>query len=346
MGGSNSTNNNSGNTSNTNTDSNNNSNSNNNNNVMLEVNGPSLGNNSDIPTTTPRLITTTPSPCPPGMAMMIDIFGADDFENTDTCHYTVDAAQVVSCNDEAGAISMKIRMLKALFTNGLPEGFTDDEVDADYVSVTYTHESSETSWTSGAGSLDLSTIISLSRSQAKIQDQQIFTGDGDALEFMCQYSLDDVDAYSDPYTVTGGATVTTIGRGRAAGGTLGFTIDVENKTFEIGKTINYVISPVNTGLLNARAKECVVVQGENTAIILGEEGHCRNSVVDFTIGDGWAGTGDQYFNFKSFKWSDGEDDEEQSLRCKIELSSTPFEFVSTHACGEEEQNQLGGDYGR
>ena len=65
--------------------------------------------------------------CDPGMTTGINQFGAPDDSNTETCYPTLDAATIVSCNnDDTRAAEMRIRISSEFFSSFGASGYQQD----------------------------------------------------------------------------------------------------------------------------------------------------------------------------------------------------------------------------
>ena len=68
----------------------------------------------------------------------------------------------------------------------------------------------------------------------------------------------------------------------------------------LGQRVNFVIQPLDDGVVHARANKCSVAEkdGANELTIFGENNYCRNRFLDFQIGDNYGGTGTQTYSYK------------------------------------------------
>lgn len=66
--------------------------------------------------------------CDPGMITGIDMYGNTDDANTDTCYPTLDAANIISCNNPTtNAAEMTIQISAAFYSSfGSAAGYTQD----------------------------------------------------------------------------------------------------------------------------------------------------------------------------------------------------------------------------
>ena len=175
----------------------------------------------------------------------------------------------------------------------------------------------------------------------------------ETVTLQCKYSLAD-QTIDDTFDVTGQDTTAT-----AEGtGSLDYTLVVEDNK-QIGDTVKFTITPVNTGLVYATVKSCDVTHDNGDALTIVGHGseHCTNPVVGTAaLTNRFTSNGIIEGTWTAFKWSTATTDnvESQGLSCKIGLSENAStddveDCTKSNAAeageGESEEAGDGGDHG-
>ena len=318
-----------------------------------------LGGEGDAPEDENKCIPT--KECPEGMSVLIDENGNFDGNNIDTCLVDKSGAAVLECNaGQYGGIGQLVVIRKSFFENQ-PEGWetldcTEDATEDDQCSEFMQEENyyfrvfqpSEMEKSFDGSNLVYTSTVMIGPVAEETDGVNIYTGAKIEMNFRCNFDLADQNVSGD-VEVSGSdmvvnadfKDVTEQTVGRESTGVLEYRMIVEESHY-LGQRVGFAIEPLDKGVVHSRAKKCTVAlkEGSSELTVFGEENYCRNSFVDFQIGENYGSTAAQDYSYKAFKWSVdslGDEIEKQTVTCTVELAKNEDGFdddVNPQYCGE------------
>jgi len=256
--------------------------------------------------------------CDPGMITGIDMYGNTDDANTDTCYPTLDAANIISCNNPTtNAAEMTIQISAAFYSSfGSAAGYVQDPDSGAWSKVIpLTRANMRLSATGD----DAELVYAENSDQVLLNG--VYFSVQKSIEFVCQYSLDDQNLEAN-FNIAG----KDMEFARAARGTLHYTLVPTSETV-IGDDHHFDIIPATPNVIYSRVTQCTVVnQGDESltydlTTVSGDD-VCTDPITSFalTSSGGYCTDETQEFKYQSFRWSTATDAvEAQKLRCTIKL---------------------------
>lgn len=256
--------------------------------------------------------------CDAGMVVGIDMYGATDATNTDTCYPTLDAANIISCNNPTtNAAEMTIQISADFYSSfGSVAGYTQNTDDGTWSKVVALTRANMRLSTDGA---DAELVYSENSDQVQLNG--VYFSVQKSIEFVCQYSLDDQNIEAN-FQIAG----KDMEFARAARGQLHYTLVPTSETV-IGDDHHFDIIPATPGVIYSRVTQCTVVNQGDTSLtydlttVSGDD-VCTDPITSFALTStgGYCTDVTQEFKYQSFRWSTATDAvEAQKLRCTIKL---------------------------
>jgi len=263
----------------------------------------------------------------------IDMYGNTDETNTDTCFPTLDAANIVSCNNAmTNAAEMTIQISADFYSSfGSVAGYVQNEETGTWSkTIPLTRANMRLSTTGD----DAELVYSENSEQTLING--VYFSVQKSIEFVCQYSLADQNLEAN-FQIAG----KDMEFARAARGTLHYTLLPTSETV-IGDDHHFDIIPATPGVIYSRVTQCTVInQSDDTltydlTTVSGDD-VCTDPITSFALTStgGYCTDVTQEFKYQSFRWSTATDAvEAQKLRCtiKLEYEKATTAEVSYPAC--------------
>jgi len=255
--------------------------------------------------------------CDPGMIVGIDMYGNTDDSNTDTCFPTLDAANIISCNNPTTqAAEMTIQISNDFYSSFGSTGYTQDPDTGVWLkTIPLTRANMRLSATGDDAELVYS------ENSDQILRNGVYFSVQKSIEFVCQYSLDDQNLEAD-FQIAG----KDMEFARAARGTLVYFLIPTAETV-IGDDHHFDIVPASPGVIYSRVTQCTVVNENDPSLtyalttVSGDD-VCTDPITQFALTStgGYCTDIMQEFKYQSFRWSTATDAvEQQKLRCTIKL---------------------------
>lgn len=257
--------------------------------------------------------------CDPGMVVGLDMYGNTDASNTDTCYPTLDAANIISCNNPTTqAAEMTIQISNDFYSSfgSTADGYTQQPDSGVWIKTIPLSRSNMRLSTTG----DDAELV-YSENSDQILRNGVYFSVQKSIEFVCQYSLDDQNLEAD-FQIAG----KDMEFARAARGTLVYFLVPTAETV-IGDDHHFDIIPASPGVIYSRVTQCTVVNQNDPSLtyalttVSGDD-VCTDPITQFdlTSSGGYCTDIMQQFKYQSFRWSTATDAvEQQKLRCTIKL---------------------------
>ena len=222
--------------------------------------------------------------------------------------------RVTQCNKDNGEVAIHAKL------NFSPGGETYGEFDTNGEAVWDVNDAGVTTSFDNQNNLVLTKILgSADCDRVTVDGVSVCVDPAERLTFTCKYPLGD-QTVTDAYQVTGQDTQTSAENT----GTLQYSLEVDANT-EIGDTVNFRITPVNSGLVAATIKHCNVEKASDQVTIIGHNADtCKQTSIN--VNDATPGFSSKSVingSWTAFKWSTAitnNDAEDQSLVCVISLT--------------------------
>lgn len=256
--------------------------------------------------------------CDAGMQTGIDMYGAADASNTETCFPTLDAANIISCNNAAtNAAEMTIQISADFYSSfGSVAGYTQNTDDGTWSKVVAL---SRSNMRISADGNDAELVYSENSEQVLMNG--VYFSVQKSIEFVCQYSLADQSLEAN-FQIAG----KDMEFARSARGELHYTLVPTTETV-IGDDHHFDIIPATPGVIYSRVTQCTVVNAADESLtydlttVSGDD-VCTDPITSFSLTStgGYCTDVTQEFKYQSFRWSTATDAvEAQKLRCTIAL---------------------------
>ena len=239
-------------------------------------------------------------------------------ESTDESAESGASACVDSCNDENGAVEMKVTLKNHKGTyEGIDENgkgtFGADQltkkVEEDFLIMEKVFGSDECTKT-------------------EVQGTEICSDVGEKIIAQCKYPLEEQTVKTeDGFAVAGQNNEVEADNVSQAIGTLKYTMEVDNDK-NIGQEISFKLTPATPGLVYATIKSCDVILGSRKLTIIGgsETAGCTEAILGVAaLTENFSSDNVIEGKWTAFKWSTTSENsvESQTLECTIGFSETP-----------------------